>query len=85
MSSTIKTEITTPEPEPEPATSDVATHGPDILSTHTESSCTVILQPESTHILQNMNDDQLHKTDFETLPDPVQNIACSNNSEGGQG
>ena len=64
------------------AASDGATHDcPDILSTYIESSCTVTLQPESTEILQAMNDDQLCRTAFETLPDPVENTACSNNLE----
>ena len=45
--------VTNEQKQYDTTTSDVATHdGQDTLSTHTESSCTVILQPDSTHILQ---------------------------------
>ena len=76
------TNVTNEQEQYDNATSDVATHdGPDTLSTHTESSCTVTLKLESNHILQAMHDDQPSRTDFKTLPDPVQNTACSNNVE----
>ena len=65
------------------ATSEVTTDdGPDILSTHTESCCNVTLLPELNQIIEAMNDDQPSRAEFETLPDPVQNTACSNNVEG---